>query len=62
MQSRTNSTSARTVLMVCLVIILIVGVLYFMKRVEANRLTAELDLTKVRWPVITDFLLRRPFT
>ena len=48
MQSRSSSTSTRTVMMVCLVIILIVGVLYFMKRVEANRLGAELDLTKVR--------------
>lgn len=34
--------------MVCVAILLIIGVLYFMKRVEANRLGAELDMTKVR--------------
>jgi len=36
------------VLIVCVLVILVLSVLYFMKRVEANRLSKDLQLLNVR--------------
>lgn len=47
MQNRNSSGTQRVLLLVGIVAILIVGVLYFMKRVEANRLATSLETLEV---------------
>ena len=47
MMQRNSGGSQRVVILVAVVAVLFVGVLYFMKRVEANRLSGTLDALQV---------------
>lgn len=47
MMQRSSNGTQRVLLIVGIVSILIVGVLYFMKRAEANRLSSTLDTIQV---------------
>ncbi len=57
MQTRNANNQSRLILIGCLLLLLITGVLYFMKRIEANRLSTELSGTKVFSILATDKLL-----
>lgn len=46
MQTRNSNSQARLILIGCLAVLLITGVLYVMKRVEAGRLSTELNAVK----------------
>ena len=47
MMQRNSGGSQRIIILVAVVAVLFVGVLYFMKRVEANRLSGTLDTLQV---------------
>ena len=47
MMQRNSGGSQRIIILVAVVAVLFVGVLYFMKRVEANRLSGSLETLQV---------------
>ena len=52
MQSRNSGNQNRIILIGCVLLLLVTGVLYFVKRMEANKLHSQLGITKVKCSII----------